>query len=512
MAATTRRWLFADQLGPHYLDDPDTDRALLVESVAVFRRRRFHRRKAHLVLSALRHRAAELGDRAVVVRADTYREGLARWRSEHGDDRERLTVSVPTSRPALRLVEELTTDGVLEVAPERGWAVTRRQFDAWVARRGDGRLLLEDFYRDVRRLHDLLLDADGEPEGGRWNYDADNREPPPRGVTRLADTVDVDEPWRPAEDDVDEQVRADLDRWQREEGVAFVGDDGPRRFAVTRDEALAALEAFVRGRLAAFGPHEDAMLAKDRWMAHSLLSAPLNLGLLHPLEVAGRAIRAYGDGEAPLASVEGFVRQVVGWREYVRQLYWHLGEEYRDRNALEAHRPLPDWWQDLDAAGTVEARCLSDVLAGVREEGWVHHIPRLMVLGNWALQHGYDPAAVTDWFHRNFVDGYDWVMLPNVVGMSQHADGGLMATKPYASGGACINRMSDYCSGCRYDPRKRTGPDACPFTAGYWAFLHRARPRLAGNHRMGQALRGLDRLSDLDAVLEQEAARGDGAP
>jgi deoxyribodipyrimidine photolyase-related protein len=245
-------------------------------------------------------------------------------------------------------------------------------------------------------------------------------------------------------------------------------------------------------------------------MAHSMLSAPLNLGLLHPLEVARRAVRAHREGDAPIEAVEGFVRQVVGWREYVWHLYWHLGEEYRASNALDAREPLPRWWRTLDADGEVQARCLSDVLATVREEGWAHHIPRLMVLGNWALQRGYDPAALTDWFHRAFVDGFDWVMVPNVVGMSQHADGGVMATKPYASGGAYIKRMSDYCGGCRYDPAVRVGERACPFTAGYWAFLERNRDVLAGNHRMAQALHGLDRLGDLDAVVAQERARGPG--
>jgi deoxyribodipyrimidine photolyase-related protein len=247
-------------------------------------------------------------------------------------------------------------------------------------------------------------------------------------------------------------------------------------------------------------------------MALSMLSASMNLGLLHPVEVARRAEQAYRDGAARLNSVEGFVRQVVGWRDYVWHVYWHLGEDYRHENALQARTPLPEWFTDLDAGGQVRARCLSDVLRSVREEGWAHHIPRLMVLGNWALQHGYDPREVTDWFHRSFVDGYDWVMLPNIVGMSQHADGGVMTTKPYAAGGAYINRMSDYCGGCVYDPRKRVGEDACPYTAGYWAFLHRNRQRLEGNRRMGQALRGLDRLSDLDGLLAQEAARGPAAP
>jgi hypothetical protein len=237
----------------------------------------------------------------------------------------------------------------------------------------------------------------------------------------------------------------------------------------------------------------------------------MNLGLLDPVEVVERVERAYRAGEVPLASAEGFVRQVIGWRDYVWHLYWHLGDDYRTRNALGATTPVPQWFWDLDA-DAVEARCLSDVLRGVKERGWVHHIPRLMVLGNFAMQRGWDPREMTEWFHRSFVDGYDWVMVPNVVGMSQHADGGIMATKPYAGGGAYIDKMSDYCKPCVYDPKVRVGERACPYTAGYWWFIHRNRDRLALNHRMAQAVRGLDRLRDVEAVVEQEAARGSQAP
>jgi deoxyribodipyrimidine photolyase-related protein len=483
------RWLFGDQLGPHFADSDD-EPVLIVESRRVFARRRFHRAKAHLVLSAMRHRAAELGDRCEYVRADTYGE-VVRGRA--------LTVCQPTSYAADRLVRSLPD---VEVLPARGFATSREDFEAWAAARGRRRLLLEDFYRDSRARLDLLMDGD-EPVGGRWNLDADNREPPPKGATRL----DVPEPWWPVEDEIDEQVRADLDRWEADGEVSFVGDDGPRRFAVTRDEALEALRHFVSERLSVFGPYEDAMLAGDTWMAHSLLSAPMNLGLLDPVEVAHVAEDAYRAGTAELASVEGFVRQVVGWRDYVWHLYWHLGEDYRERNHLRARRSVPDWFADLDA-DAVQARCLS----GVRAHGWVHHIPRLMVLGNYAMQRGWDPQQVTDWFHRSFVDGYDWVMVPNVVGMSQFADGGVMATKPYAAGGAYINRMSDACKPCVYSPSVRVGEKACPFTAGYWWFLDRHREAFAGNHRMAQPMKGIDRLSDLEPLVEQEDARGSSAP
>ena len=489
----TRRWLFADQLGPQFLDDPDQP-ALLVESRAVLRRRRFHRAKAHLLLSGLRHRALELGDQAVFLQVDTYDEAL-----QQVD--EPLSVVQPTSHGADRFVRSRG----FEVVPEgRGFATTREDFAEWVS--GRKRLLMEDFYRWQRQRFGLLMDGD-EPAGGRWNLDHDNREPPPKRPT-----LGVPEPWWPGEDDVDAQVREDLDRWERDGLVSFVGDDGPRWAPVTRWEALAALEHFVEHRLAAFGPSEDAMLAQDPWMAHSALSPALNLGLLHPLECAHAAEQAYRSGQAPLKSVEGYVRQVVGWREYVWSLYWHLPDGYRDRNALQAGSDVPEWFRTLDEQEEVTANCLSSVLRDLRERGWVHHIPRLMVLGNYALQRGWDPQQVTAWFHEVFVDGYDWVMLPNVTGMSQHADGGWMTTKPYAAGGAYVNRMSDYCGGCAYDPKVRVGDRACPYTAGYWAFLERNRELLAGNRRMRQPLLGLDRLADLDALVAQERDRGDAPP
>ena len=492
----TRRWLFADQLGPHF--DVGRGGVLLVESRRALGRRPFHRQKLHLVLSALRHRAAELGDSAVLLRTDTYTEALR----EMGEP---VRVHEPTSYAAERLVRRLLATGMVEsVDPTPGYSLSREDFARWAD--GRRRLRMEDFYRFQRQRLDLLVEGD-RPVGGRWSFDEDNREPPPKGAERL----DVPAPYQPREDDIDAEVRDDLDRWTREGHVRPTGVDGPRLFAVTRREALAALERFVTHRLGAFGPHEDAMLRGDWAMAHSLLSVPLNLGLLDPVEVADRAVQAYRDGDAPLASVEGFVRQVIGWREYVWHLYWHFGPTYRRRNALQARSPLPDWFDRLDA-DAVEAACLQDAVAGVRDRGWVHHIPRLMVLGNWAAQRGYDPDTLTEWFQTRFIDGYDWVMPANVVGMSQHADGGAMATKPYVSGGAYINRMSDYCGGCRYDPRKRVGDDACPFTAGYWAYLDRNADRLEGNHRMARPLQQRRRLADLTEVVAQERHRGDGAP
>jgi deoxyribodipyrimidine photolyase-related protein len=490
------RWIFGDQLGPHFLDSDDQP-VVLVESRRVFARRAFHRQKAHLVLSAMRHRAAELGDRCEYHTADTYGEVV--------HDRH-LSVCHPTSYQARDLLRRLPQVQVLEA---RGFATSTAEFADWARSRGSKRLLMEDHYRSARRRMDVLMDGD-EPAGGRWNFDADNRRPPPKSRSG-GDGIGVAEPWWPIEDDIDEQVRHDLDQWERAGDVSFIGRDGPRRFPATRREALAAFNHFVDRRLVAFGPYEDAMLADDPWMAHSLVSAPLNLGLLDPMELVQRVETAYRAGEVPIASAEGFIRQVIGWRDYIWNLYWHLGPEYRRRNALQARRQIPPWFAELDA-DAVAARCLSSVLAGVRDQAWVHHIPRLMVLGNYAMQRGWNPAEVTDWFHRSFVDGYDWVMVPNVVGMSQYADGGMITTKPYAGGGAYIDRMSDYCGDCAYRPTIRVGDRACPFTAGYWWFLNRHRAEFAGNHRMAQAVRGLDRLKDLAALVEQEQHRGSDAP
>ena len=496
----SRRWLFADQLGPHFLDDP-AQPVLLIESRAAFARRPVHRRRAHLLLSAVRHRAAELGDQAVLIRARTYREGLetARRRGLSAGTGG-ITVCGPTSHAAARFVPGLPGVTVL---PARGFATSAEEFAGWVRGRGRRRLLLEDFYRDARRRLGILMDG-ADPAGGRWNFDLDNRERPDTALSLAPRAVF-------AEDDIDREVRGDLDAWARSGQARLTGRDGLREFPVTRDEAVTALRDFIRHRLPAFGPQQDAMLAADPVMAHSLLSPALNLGLLDPAECARAAEGAYRAGRAPLASVEGFVRQLIGWRDYVWHLYWQFGDGYRRRNALRAHAPVPDWFTGLDAEA-VRARCLSDALAQVREHGYVHHIVRLMVLGNYALQRGWDPEQVTGWFHANFVDGYDWVMVPNVTGMSQHADGGLMATKPYAGAGAYINRMSDYCGDCDYRPGARLGPDACPFTTGYWSFLDRHADRFARNPRMARQVKAAGRLADLRQVTEQEERRGPGPP
>ena len=482
--------LFGDQLGTHFHGGEHAARGvLLVESEQALRRHRWHRQKLHLVLSALRHAQDDLGERATRLRADDYRVAL----HEFGRP---VLVFQPTSWAADRLVRRLRTEGLIEeILPTPGFALSREEFGEWAGARTKFRM--EEFYRDQRLRFEVLMDGE-QPVGGRWNLDQANREPPPRGRK----TLGVPAPYRPREDEIDERVRRDLDALD----LDTVGHDGPRRFAVTPQEARRALHRFVEHRLAAFGAHEDAIMAEDWAMAHSLLSVPLNLGVLHPLDAVHAAEDAHRDGSVPLAAAEGFIRQVLGWREYIWQLYWHLGPGYPRRNALGARAGLPDWWVELDA-DAITAACLSDALAGVRDRGWVHHIQRLMVLGNHALQRGFDPAELSDWFATAFVDGFAWVMPPNVIGMSQHADGGLLATKPYASGGAYLNRMSDHCSSCAFDPKVRVGDNACPFTAGYWTWVDRHARLLSTNQRTVRAVGSLRRLPDREAILHQESVR-----
>ena len=486
----TPLWLFADQLGPAVHGGEHAHRPiLLIEAASAFRRRRYHRQKIHLILSALRHAEADLGDRATLIRAGTYTEALRSYGRP-------VLVHEPTSYAAERFVERLRHEGLVAgVLPTPTFALPRAEFSRWAGDRK--RFRLEDFYREQRRRFGVLMDGD-QPVGGKWNYDADNRESPPKGHTVL----DVAPPYRPVEDDIDAAVRRDMDAMN----LDTVGTDGPRLFPVTPAEADEALSQFIAHRLPLFGRYEDAMMGADWAMSHSLLSVPLNLGVLHPLDAVHAAEAAYRNGAAPLAAVEGFIRQILGWREYIWQLYWHFGPEYLDSNGLAAHTPLPDWWRDLDA-DAVQAECLRQALSGVRDRGWAHHIQRLMVLGSHALQRGYQPRELNDWFATAFVDGFAWVMPANVIGMSQHADGGRMATKPYTSGGAYLNKMSDHCRSCRFDPKKRLGPDACPFTAGYWSFVDRHQQLLAGNMRTARAVSSMKRLVDLDAVLEQERHR-----
>jgi deoxyribodipyrimidine photolyase-related protein len=323
------------------------------------------------------------------------------------------------------------------------------------------------------------VDREGKPEGGRWNFDRENRRPPREGLH-------APPPWLPEEDAIDAEVRADLDRMGLPEG----GEDAPRAWPATAAEAQRALDDFVFHRLADFGPYQDAMAPGEPWLFHSRLSSSFNSWLLDPLDACRAAERAYHDGMAPLQSVEGFVRQVIGWREYVWGIYWLRVDAWRTDNALDAQRPLPEvFW-----TGETDANCLRTVVSDVRERAYAHHIQRLMVLGNLLLLLGVKPWDAVEWFQSGFIDGAEWVMAPNAGGMATWSDGGVMMTKPYAGSGNYIDRMSGYCGDCRFDPHQREGEDACPVTALYWDFIARHASRFGDNRRMRGPLAGLRRM------------------
>ena len=485
MAGTTA-WVQGNQLSHDNPALDGADRVLLIESRAKLSSLRFHRQKLHLVLSSMRRFAAELRDRGFevdYVEGDSFAEALGRHRNRRRP--ERIRVLEPSSRggraAAERAGAELVHGTLMLTHPDRfrEWAEGRR------------RMRLEDFYRSQRRRFDLLIE-DGGPAGGSWNLDASNREPPPQRKR-------PPRPYRPREDEFDEQVRADLDRSR----IETFGTDGPRLFAGSEAEARRALERFVSVRLADFGSYQDAMLTDEPLMWHSMLSAPLNLGLLDPLDAARAAEAAWQQGEVPLNSAEGFIRQVIGWREYVWGVYWLQGRRWRRMNALRARRSLPEaLW-----SGETEMACVGAAVAALDETAYTHHIQRLMVLGNLILLAGVEPREATDWFHATHIDGYEWVMEPNVIGMATFADGGGMMSKPYAAGGRYVDRMSDYCAGCRYRPDLRSGPDACPLSAMYWDFLHSNSERLDGNRRMTLPLRNLARIDADELGVIKRTAR-----
>ncbi len=438
---------------------------------------RHHKKKIAMIFSAMRHFAQALradGWTVDYVALDT--DGNTN--SFTGEVRRAVERHAPS---AIRVVEGAEyrvrrmqdewadrTGVEVDILPDDRFVCPLPDFYTWAQGRREYRM--EYFYRDMRRRTGLLMTEDGKPEGGKWNFDHDNRATPPRGVNYPA-------PLRFAPDAITQEVMALVAK--RFSG--HFGDLEPFGLPVTRDQAVASLDHFIATALPDFGQYQDAMIAGQDYLFHSSLSSSLNLGLLDPVEVCRAAEDAYRAGKAPINSVEGFIRQIIGWREYIRGMYWWDMPKFAARNALNATRPLPDFYW----TGDTDMRCLSQSIDQTRREAYAHHIQRLMVLGNFALLAGVEPQAISDWFLVVYFDAYEWVELPNVIGMSQFADGGMIASKPYVSSGAYIDRMSDYCGRCRYDVKKKTGPDACPFNALYWHFLDRHQKRFAANPRMG---------------------------
>ena len=392
-----------------------------------------------------------------------------------------------------RLIQALEATPLrLTLLPDTRFLCPPQVFAAWAE--GRKTLRMEWFYREMRRRTGLLMQGD-KPVGGQWNFDSENRKPAQPDMLRP----------RPLRFTPDAETEAVLALVERAFPKHF-GQLRPFAWATTRADALLALDHFIRESLPRFGDEQDAMLAHDSTLSHSLLSPYINLGLLSPLEVCQRAEAAYHAGKAPLNAVEGFIRQILGWREYVRGIWQMQGPDYLSRNALNHTSPLPAaYW-----GAPTRMACLKSAVAQTRDTAYAHHIQRLMVTGNFALLAGVDPAQVHDWYLAVYIDALEWVEAPNTLGMSQFADGGLLGSKPYVSSGAYIDRMSDYCGGCAYRVKDRTGPRACPFNLLYWQFLNRHRARFEGNPRMAQMYRTWDKmdgahretvLAECDALL-----------
>ena len=383
----------------------------------------------------------------------------------------------------------------LDLRDDAHFFSTVREFSAHAE--GRKQLRLEYWYRELRHKHGILMEGNA-PTGGQWNFDADNRE-----AFGKAGPQQVPQPTRFAPDAITQEVMTLVN-------VRFASHPGSlKRFGwpVTRQQALQALQEFVDQRLPLFGRYEDAMWAGEAWLYHSHLSCALNLKLLNPREVVQAAEDAYRSGHAPLAAVEGFIRQILGWREYVRGIYWTQMPTYLERNALDARAALPAWYW----TGQTDMACLKDAITQTLELGYAHHIQRLMVTGLYALLLGVKPQAVHAWYLSVYVDAVEWVELPNTLGMGQFGDGGLMASKPYVASGKYIQRMSNHCSLCRYDPAQSTGPTACPYTTLYWDFLMRHESVLKKNPRMAMQLKNLARLDAIarEAIATQATAHRD---
>lgn len=478
-------WVLGDQLwqGQSAIASRTEDKAntpiILIESLAHVKERRYHKQKLILIWSAMRHFAEELkaeGWPVTYETADTFEAPLTKWIEQNSVGE--LRVMQPADKPFAQFLADIKLPCALVQTPNNHFLWSTEEFEAWAATRKS--LLMESFYREGRKRFNILMNGK-KPVGEKWNYDKENRKPPKGKIT----------PPDPLEFEPDEITKAVMELVESAKYPTF-GEADEFAWAVSRAQALQVLDYFVSDRLNTFGPYQDAMVAGEDTMWHALLSPYLNVGLLQPMEVVAAVEAAYENNNIPLNCVEGFIRQVMGWREYMRGVYNHVDADYPSRNYFEHIQPVPDFFWD----GDTQMNCLHQTLSTLKRTGYAHHIQRLMILANFSLIAGLSPQEVEDWFHAAFIDAYDWVMQTNVIGMGLFADGGVLATKPYAASANYVNKMSDYCKGCSYNRKARTGDDACPFNFFYWDFLDRHREKLSVQGRMNFILKNLDRMSD----------------
>lgn len=491
--------ILGDQLTPGISSlmggDTARDVILMAEVAAEAAYADHHKQKLALVFAAMRHFAQELRQAGWQVDYRKLTEGLPDLETALADaiaahDPEAVVITEPGEWRLSDAIQgwEARLNRPVVMRDDSRFLCSRDAFANWAADRKT--LVMEHFYRVMRRQTGLLMQGD-LPAGGVWNLDAENRNPP-------RDSLFLPAPPKGAADPITAEV---LDMVEAQFPDHF-GRLRPFHWQVTRAGAEAARDAFLLDALPDFGRYQDAMLADRPFMYHSLLSPYLNLGLLDPLDLCRRAEAEWQAGRAPLNAVEGFIRQIIGWREYVRGVYWLKMPDYAEMNVLGADRPLPGFYW----TGQTRMRCLSQVIGQTLDTAYAHHIQRLMITGTYALLIGADPVAVHRWYLGVYADAYEWVELPNTLGMSQYADGGLLGTKPYAASANYIDKMSDYCGDCAFDPKQRTGPDACPWNALYWDFIARHEDRWAQNHRMKVIVQGWRRKPEAEQKALCEAA------
>lgn len=478
--------------------DRNRDVVLMVEVAEETTYVRHHKQKIVLILSAMRHFAEALRKDGWTVDYvgldDPDNTGSFAGEVKRAVSRHEASAILATEPGEWRVLKSMEgwgeASGVpIDILDDDRFVATRAEFAHWAA--GRKALTMEFFYREMRRKTGLLMDHD-RPEGGRWNFDAENRKPADRDLF-----MPRPDRFRPdaMTDEVIELVAQHF--------ADHFGDLENFGWAVTREDALVALDAFVEKALPRFGDYQDAMLKDEDFLYHAVLSPYINIGLLTPLEVCRRVEEAWSSGGVPLNAAEGFIRQIIGWREYVRGVYWLKMPDYAEMNALDARRDLPWFYW----SGETEMNCMASAIDATRRNAYAHHIQRLMVTGTFALIAGIEPRQIHEWYLVVYADAFEWVELPNVIGMSQFADGGILGSKPYAASGAYIDRMSDYCGSCRYDVKKRVGKDACPFNALYWDFLARNRETLKSNHRLAMPYRSWERMDpETQQALRRQAA------
>ena len=486
---TTGIWILGDRLTKKQLtlqnnqDDKDKTPVILIESNNYVRQRPYHRQKLVLVWSAMRHFAQELQEDSWQVTyeiAEDFATPLIKWIK--ANQISELQITNPCDRPFRKLIDNLDLPCQVTFVADNHFLWSGEEFVNWSKPRK--RMLMEDFYRAGRKRFNILMDDNGKPIGGKWNYDMQNRKPPKKNLK-------TPQPLTFKPDEITQKV---ID-WVKQKQFSDYGKIEPFNWGVTRSQAKQVLAYFVEHCLPQFGTYQDAMVTGEYTMWHGLISPYLNLGLLEPIEVIKAIENAYYEQELPLNSVEGFIRQVMGWREYMHGIYYSQSEEYSESNWFKHHKPLPEFYWD---ASKTEMNCLHQTLTQVEATAYGHHIQRLMVLNNFALIAGIDPQELENWFHSAFIDAYGWVMQTNVLGMGQFADGGLLASKPYAASANYINKMSDYCGDCKYNKGDRTGDKACPFNFFYWDFLNRHRDRLKSLGRMNLVLSHIKRISEAE--------------